>query len=152
MTKQDQANAEKAAQWLLASWGYTQQRKAVRTKYQKVDFFGADIMAMDDYRGYKIFCQVTTGGYEAIRQRKRKLEQYIFSEHDDVFIFVMKKEKKGRSFEYWFEINYFDMSGDDWYERPPEPIKREWFTRYGIANKLLDYKTKIGDKKWKIKN
>jgi hypothetical protein len=129
MTKQDQNNAEKAAQHYLASLGYTIQRKAIRTMYQKVDFFCADVMAKNAY-GEIVYAQVTTGGYEAVRQRKRKLEKIPWNEFETVLILAMERRKEGRAYIYWFVKHIYLKLTDGWLDGILIPIPREWFKKY----------------------
>ena len=134
MTKQDQQNAEKAIEWYLyeiCGCPIHQIRRAIRTKYQKVDFFGCDAMGMD-HNGTKIFIQVTTGEYEAVRQRKRKLEKFTWHKYDNINVFQMIKKKSGRTFDYYFIIWDYEVSAGEWFEEQSIAIPKKWFKKLRI--------------------
>lgn len=79
--------AEIAALNILKDFGCTHFVKAIVTKFQKVDMFACDIMAKSANETF--FVQVTTGGYEAVRVRKKKLEAIPWLDTDKVFMFQL---------------------------------------------------------------
>ena len=49
-------------------------RRAVQTKWQKVDFFAADVVGKRP-DGTHVYIQATAGQYSAVTARRRKLEK-----------------------------------------------------------------------------
>ena len=65
-TKALRRQAEVAAEhWMAKRLGCIAIRRAVRTQWQRVDFFGADLVGVLD-TGAKIYIQVTTGSRSAM--------------------------------------------------------------------------------------
>lgn len=87
IAKSMRPKAEIAALNILKDWGCTHFVKAIKTKFQSVDMFACDIMAKS--KGSTFFVQVTTGGYEAVRTRKKKLETIPWLESDVVYVFQL---------------------------------------------------------------
>ena len=80
------AKAERAAVWYCREvLGCVAHRKAVRTKWQAVDFFGADIVAKDE-EGIHFYIQVTTGSHSSVTKRRRKLESVPWHPTDRVML------------------------------------------------------------------
>jgi hypothetical protein len=77
-----------------------------------------------------VYAQVTTGGYEAIRQRKRKLEKIPWNECETVWILAMERRKDGRTYIYWFVKHIYTKLTDGWIDDDTIPIPREWFKKY----------------------
>lgn len=129
MNKQLIRDAEKAAQHYIAGLGYIHQRKAIKTMYQSVDFFGSDIVAKNE-KGDTLYVQVTTGAYEALRHRKRKLEKIPWNSNDKVWILQMQRAKDGRSYKYWFVKH--NLNKNKVWEIIDNNIliHREWFSKY----------------------
>lgn len=63
---------------------------APTVKYQNTDIFGSDIVGKDS-KGRTFYIQVTTGGPQAVRTRKKKMESIPWGEHDRVLLFVYPK-------------------------------------------------------------
>jgi hypothetical protein len=101
MSKKDRHLAEKYAEQVAINLGYTITRRAIRTKFQKVDFFGCDIMAMNQ-KGELLFIQATVGQYSAISLRRTKLKQIPWHESHTALLLVLRKFKEGRKYKYYF--------------------------------------------------
>jgi len=130
MSKADRRFAELAAEWMLAEYyGCVHTRRALRTKFAKVDFFASDVMGMKP-DGLKYFVQATAGGDSAVSQRRKKLEKYSWDESDTVLVAVLRKEKVGRSYEYFFIIHQL-LNADSWAPSVYKVfIPKEWFKMY----------------------
>lgn len=63
---------------------------APTVKYQNADMFGSDIVGKTE-NGVTYYVQVTTGGPQAVRVRKKKMEKIPWNEHDRVYLFVYDK-------------------------------------------------------------
>jgi len=129
MSKQDRRYAEVAAQWLaVKEFECTYIRKAIRTKFQSVDFFGSDVMGINEY-GHKVFIQATAGQDAAVTQRRRKLEKYPWHESDTVLVAILRKVKIGRSYHYHFRISEYDDKTWMYWSTNVE-VPRHWFKKY----------------------
>ena len=128
MSKQDRRFAEVAAQWLAVKvYGCTYIRKAIRSQFQSVDFFGSDIMGMRE-DGTKVFIQATAGQDSAISTRRKKLEKYTWHDTDTISLAALRKEKEGRSYRYYYKIQFY-VKGV-WTVAENIEVPREWFKKY----------------------
>jgi hypothetical protein len=128
--KSKRSPAERAAEWVLAEmYGCRYLRRAIRSQYQKVDFWGSDVMGRTE-SGMVFYAQVTTGGPEAVRQRRRKLEQIPWNEHERPMLFVLHAAKDGRQVNYYFEIQHLVSPDMAWITESPVDIKDEWWSKY----------------------
>ena len=141
--------AEVAAEhWLRESMGCVAIRRAVRTKWQAVDFFGADLVGVLD-TGAKIYVQVTTGGHSAMSTRRAKLGAFPWHASETVLLLNLvatASAAKGRRTEYWFRIEEYCStmcesgrpmceSRRRWQDWPDAyRVPREWFMR-GAASR-----------------
>jgi len=89
--KSKRSAAERAAVHYAFSIGCVITRKAIRTKFQSVDFFCSDIVGKKA-DGSHVYIQVTAGEYEAVRQRKRKLESIPWHDSDTVLLLQLIQE------------------------------------------------------------
>lgn len=133
MSKQDRKYAELATEWMLIEvFGCKHTRRALRTKFAKVDFWASDVMGMN-IQGEKFFVQATAGQDSAVSQRRTKLSKYSWHFTDRVMVAVLRKKKVGRSNEYYFILHQFDPIGLGWENSIKQiPVKREWFKAYKI--------------------
>ncbi len=60
-------------------------RRAIKTKWQSVDFFGADVVGKRT-DGSHVYIQVTAGAYAAVTARRRKLEAEAWHPTDTVLL------------------------------------------------------------------
>lgn len=88
----DWREGEVAADNWLQMEGYMT-RRAVRARFQKVDFFGADVMGKRS--GGMAWVQVTTAQgsrhTETVRRRRRRLEEVPWGPQDLVFVFEARE-------------------------------------------------------------
>ena len=131
-SKSLRAPAERAAEWVLREeYACVLTRRALRAQYAQVDFFAADVMGKDKY-GHMIWAQVTTGGTEAVRQRKRKLEAVPWQLTDRVMLLQLVSEPdpahKLRK-RYFFRVHRYchTLSEKKWMEADRMEINRDWF-------------------------
>lgn len=115
-------------------------RRAIRTKWQKVDFFGADLVGVL-VTGAKVYCQVTTGGASAMSSRRAKLQEYSWHDSETVLLLNLvatASPGKGRRIKYWFRVEELSRENggmwgedvrlwEDWEEAYEVP--REWFKK-----------------------
>lgn len=84
-------------------------RRALRTKWARVDFFGADVIAKSDTATN--WCQVTTAQRtESVRRRRRKLEKIPWLQSDCVWLFEleMRPNPVRRSrIDYFFRVHQY---------------------------------------------
>jgi len=129
--------AERAAEhWLVEVMGCDphQMRRAIRTKYQAVDFFASDVMAKDR-AGKTFYVQVTAGQNEAVRVRRRKLEKFSWNTHDFVYVLQLVEVPNPvniRRKDYFFRVHYYDHFHEPcgWIvEGAACPVPREWFKK-----------------------
>lgn len=127
-----ETDAEKAYERLLQSKGYMTDRarptygfRGGKTFSTRNDFFGCvDVMGIHP-GNWPTYAQVTTGGYEAQRQRKRKLEAVAWNPECHVILVVAFKERDPldkRRKRWRFEIDILDDERTGWLKLEPEFI------------------------------
>lgn len=88
-------------------------RRALRTKWARVDFFGADVIGKD--ASTTVWCQVTTAQRtESVRRRRRRLEEIPWLPSDRVFLFEleMRPNPVRRSrIDYFFRVHQYAYRG-----------------------------------------
>jgi len=128
--------AEVAAEWYLREILHcVHVRRAVRSKWHKVDFFGADLVGKVD-SGAHVYAQVTTGGSSCVSVRRKELAGFPWHESDIVLLLNLvatESPAKGRRKEYWFRFEEFELTGagrkwQDW--ESVVPVPPEWFHRW----------------------
>ncbi len=132
IAKTKRGDAERAAEWALVNnYGCVNTVRAVKTKYQRQDLFASDVIGKDQY-GEMVFCQVTTGKKEALRQRRKKLEKIPWQLSDTVLVFQMDFIQEGRSKKWFFNVFEYVIRCRlrGWLEYPLIDIKKEWFKAY----------------------
>lgn len=91
-----QRAAEMAAErYLLDRMKCVATRRAVKAKYAKVDFFGADVVGRLE-SGANIYAQVTTGKGPCVSNRKGKLAAYPWYPSDTVLVLQLVTERGSR--------------------------------------------------------
>lgn len=137
-TKALRRQAEVAAvHFLIDQLGCVHSRRAIRTKWQKVDFFGADVVGVLE-TGAKIYAQVTTGAAAAVSVRRAKLAAFPWHPSETVLLLNLvatASPAKGRRTQYWFRVEELkrDLGHRKWVDWPePVEVPREWFS--GIAH------------------
>lgn len=103
--------------FLAERWKCTHIERAVRTQWQSVDFFAADVMGKSAKMGLNIYGQVTTGATKAVQVRRRKLEKVPWHHNERVFLFQLvstddpvNKNKK----RWWFRIHQYHHQTNIW--------------------------------------
>lgn len=109
-------------------------RRAVRTQWQKVDFFGSDVVGKLP-SGAHVYAQVTTGGRGCVSVRRSELEMYPWHSSDIVLLLHLvtnQSPDKGRLTQYWFRVEEFGAEtygGDREWRSWDESVRVEtqWF-------------------------
>lgn len=94
VAKSNRPLAEKAAEHYLyevCGCDPAQIRRAVRTQWQAVDFFGCDVMGRRK-DGLVFFAQVTAGQNEAVRVRRRKLEKISWNHLERIMVLQLVEQ------------------------------------------------------------
>lgn len=114
--KTKRADAERAAEWYAREvLGCVITRRAVRTQWQAVDFFGSDVVGkLED--GSHAYIQATAGQSASIAARRRKLEAIPWLDSDIVQVVQLR-----------------------WTEDPANARRKLWFFRvheyaFGLAD------------------
>ena len=100
--------AEVAAEWALIERfgclpGWT--RRALRTKFARVDFFASDVMGKRE-DGSMVWAQVTKAKSTAnVRPRRRKLERVPWSNLDLVLLLHMRTDDSTRPHRHHFRVH-----------------------------------------------
>lgn len=131
IAKTHRKNAERAAEHVLHEiYDCTHTVRAVATQYQRQDMFACDVIGLTVNCRY--YVQVTCGKTEAIRTRRRKLEDKPWIAGVDcvmVWQFVETPDPVRASRKlYFFRVHIFDVAGRSWaVEDKPIELKRDWF-------------------------
>ncbi len=136
MSKQDRIHAEHAAEWFARKClDCVHTRRAIRTRFQKVDLFGADVAGIRQ-DGTKVWIQSTatkdgSAGTNSgnVWARKKKLEAIAWGPTDTVLMVEMCRDKVSRGFRYFFRVQQYDAERLVWVlpEVHTFSIPREWF-------------------------
>ena len=123
--------AERAGEWYLREvCGCVATRRALRTKFARVDFFASDIIGKLP-NGACVYAQVTAGGNEALRTRRRKLEAVPWHESEAVLVLQLVSTPDPVNATrklYWFRVHRYDQSRGEWsLDREAAPVNRDWF-------------------------
>ena len=127
------ADAERAAEWYAHEiLGCVVTRRAIRTKFHKVDFFASDVVGkMPD--GSHVYIQATAGQNQAVTARRRKLEKYPWHESDSVEIVQLIQTidpANARRKLWFFRVHFLQRFNKDlkWFSKERAiPIPKEWF-------------------------
>lgn len=112
-------------------------RRPVRTKFQSVDFFGADIVGKR-IDGTHVYVQATAGQSSAVTARKKKLEVVPWHESDTVQLIQLVQTPNpanARKTDYYFRIFVYEANKEasqrTWKkEDEAVSVPREWFKAY----------------------
>jgi len=132
--KRTPSEAEHAAEWILRhSFGCRAVRRVIRTRYAKVDFFGADLVGTTD-TGRKIYVQVTTGKRQAVHVRRKKLEGYRWHRSERIFLWqLVPCDNPGWHFRVWEYLRspgtHHDRQWREWGCMLPV-TEKVWWTAY----------------------
>ena len=108
-------------------------RRPVRTQWQSIDFFAADIVGKKK-NGSHVYIQVTAGQASSVSARRKKLEKIPWHESDKVQLAQLVQTPNpanARKIDYFFRIHEYSGNPREWhiYEKA-QPIPKEWFKAY----------------------
>ena len=142
VAKSNRPLAEKAAEHYLhevCGCDPNQIRKAVRTMWQAVDFWAADVMgrqARDEINGLVFYAQVTAGQNEAVRTRRRKLEKISWNIFESVMVLQLVEQPDpafARRKNFYFRVHRLDHGNMTWtVDDKAYPVPKEWFKKLRI--------------------
>lgn len=145
IAKSKRPQAERAAEHMLRkAYGCVITRRAVRTQWARVDFWGADVVGKTA-TGAHVYCQATAGSYSALSARRKKLEAIPWHRSDTVLLvqLIERESPQGHGRKEWFfrMWEYALLPGAipssavrTWQERGPLPVRREWFRAWREAD------------------
>lgn len=108
-TKTKRVDAEKACEhYARVVLGCVCTRRPVRTQFQSIDFFGADVVGKRK-DGSHVYIQVTTGQANAARVRRRKLEAYPWHGSDVVYLLQLCRDDSQRPIRWFFKVHKYDL-------------------------------------------
>lgn len=129
IAKSKRPEAERASEWYaIEILDCVATRRAHRTKFQSVDFFGADTVGkLAD--GSHVYIQVTAGQDSAVTARRRKLEIYPWHVTDTVLLLQLRSTDdpaNSRRKLWFFRVHRFkDMQWSTDVE--DVEVDRKWF-------------------------
>lgn len=137
--KSKRADAERAAEWYARSLGCVVTRRAVQTRWQKQDFFAADVVGkMPD--GSHVYVQVTAGQAGRVTERRRKLEQVPWDVKDIVQLVQLRQTEdpaNARRKKWFFRVHEYQWDGRGdraWITHDKAvDVPREWFKAWKEA-------------------
>ena len=140
MAKHDWRIAEWSAEWLLRErYRCVATRRAVRTRFQSVDFFGCDCMGRD-VEGRTWWIQATAGKSANVAHRRRKIEEHQWRE--GVMLIEVRLEKEGRRKVGMYRLHWWDNATWEIVDVGEVPRhwmqpchRREWTRRDGIKSR-----------------
>lgn len=137
--KTKRADAERACEWYAREiLGCVQTRRAVRTKWQKVDFFGADVMGKCE-NGSTVYIQATAGQDAAVSTRRRKLEiiPWHYTETVEVVRLIQTIDPANARRKLWFfRVHVYSIALGGYNNRgwitqsAAIPIPPHWFKKW----------------------
>lgn len=141
VAKSRRGEAERASEHYLyevCGCDPAQIRRAIRTKFQSVDFWCCDVMgrAMD---GRCYYAQVTAGQNEAVRRRRRKLETIHWNPYDTVLLLQLVETPNpanARKKDFFFRVHRYDYLDGSWSVGDQAwPVPREKFKALKVKMK-----------------
>lgn len=137
VAKSKRPQAERAAEWAMRmNFDCQHTRRAVKTQWQKQDFFAADVIGLWA-NGEKLWVQVTAGQTAAVLTRRRKLERYPWHKSDCVVVWqlverqdVANPRRKAWMFRVWEYELQSDGSRKWTDQRAPITVPHNWFKAY----------------------
>ena len=137
VAKSKRPEAERASEHYLyhvCGCDPAQIRRAIRTKWQSVDFWACDVMGRTR-EGMCHFAQVTAGQDEAVRVRRRKLEKISWNIYDNVLLLQLVEQQdpaNNRRKIFFFRVHHLDWLKPDngWtVDDVAFPVPKEWFKK-----------------------
>lgn len=150
--KEKRGDAERAAEhYAVHIHNCVITQRAVRTKWQAVDFFGADVVGKKA-DGVHVYIQATAGQYSSVTKRRRKLEVVPWHTTDIVELIQLIQTidpANARRKLWFFRVHRYSVvvtkGFRTWYTTEKAvPIPKEWFRAYkeGSSNENLPGKIK----------
>ena len=128
--KTKRADAERAAEWYAHEVMECEiTRRACRTKWQSVDMFCADVVGKRS-DGSHVYIQATAGQSEAVRTRRRKLENIPWHFTDTVLLLQLVHTidpGNARRKLWWFRVHRLDTYNIVWWIDGYSPVPKTWF-------------------------
>lgn len=126
-------DAERAAEWYLAKIHHCIHTvRAVRTKWQREDLFGSDVVGKNKKHTY--YVQVTAGQDSAVTARRRKLEAIPWLPSDVVELLQLRQTEdpaNARRKLWFFRVHRYDFRTSQWSTlEQAVPVPRLWFKKY----------------------
>jgi hypothetical protein len=114
-------------------------RKAIRTQWQSVDYFCSDVVGKK-VDGSHVYIQVTAGQAEAVRQRRRKLEDIPWHNTDTVLLLQLVQTPdpaNGKKTLWFFRVHgykiYLSRVNRVWQtDDQAVPVPKEWFHKKAV--------------------
>ena len=142
IAKSKRPEAEKAAEWYAVKVeNCIMIRRAIRTQWQKVDFFGSDVVGKRK-DGTHVYIQVTAGQHSAVTARRRKLEKVPWHESDTVILLRLVETqdpfRKKRKL-WWFKVCMYEIRGQilsssipvrGWHWEDDISVPSTWFKKW----------------------
>lgn len=108
-------------------------RRALRTKFAKVDFFASDIVGKKD-NGEHVYIQATAGQDSAVTSRRRKLEVIPWHFTDTVLLVQLIQTidpANARRKKWFFRVHVFNQSEKKWSTLDEAvEIPKDWFKAF----------------------
>ena len=124
-------DAERAAEWYAREvYNCIVTRRAIRTQWQAVDFFGCDVVGKKP-DGTHIYIQATAGQDSAVTARRRKLEKIPWHETDTIEILQLVQTENpanARRKLWFFRVHNYD---GEWHTKDEAiSIPKVWFKKW----------------------
>ena len=143
LAKSKRPEAERASEHYLVhvcGCDPEQIRRAIRTKWQSVDFWACDVMGRTK-DGMVYFAQVTAGKTEAVRVRRRKLEKISWNIYDNVMVLQLVEQQDPanmRRKQFFFRVHHYDHIGGTWFvDETANLVPREWFKKFQVSDVFI---------------
>lgn len=132
--KGKRAESERASEWYLHEVEKcTHTVRAIRTKWQRVDFYACDVMGKRS-DGTSVYAQITAGQVEAVRRRRRKLDKIPWHPTDTVLLLQLvhtQDPANARRKLYFYRVHRLNLGNKEWsVDSQAQPIAKDWFTAW----------------------
>jgi hypothetical protein len=131
--KSKRADAERAAEWYAREiLGCVITRRALRMRFQKVDFFACDVVGKRS-DGTHVYIQVTAGQAQAVTARRRKLEKIPWHETDHLELLQLIQTEdpaNARRKIWYFRVHYMNAAMQWSTKERAVTVPRDWFRAY----------------------
>jgi len=141
--KSKRPEAERASEWYLHEIeGCVVTCRAIRTKFQRQDLFASDVIGKKQ-NGRCVYAQATAGRDEAVRQRRRKLDNIPWTTTDTVLLLQLTHtpDPANQRRKLWFfRVHRLDTTNMVWVvDDKAFPVPKIWFKSY--KNEIEKFKT-----------